>query len=218
MWQPPLSSIKYASFWVYSPRGKSLESEKSQLLVINYIKKSKPYRDYKTIFHYGAELVARDSQYASIKSFFGQHDVLVPVPNSAKRRGNELWPSFELAQGLLANGLGQRVEPLLERGITVQKSATAELGQRTTVKEHFDSLKVKELLTPPERIMLVDDVITKGRTIFAAACKLKAAFPETDIRVFAIVRTKGLVPEIEYIREPAVGAVTWTGMDVSREP
>jgi Na+/citrate or Na+/malate symporter len=47
----------------------------------------------------------------------------------------------------------------------------------------------------PERILLVDDVITKGRTLIAAATRVHEAFPQAPICAFALLRTMGLVAE-----------------------
>ncbi len=75
-------------------------------------------------------------------------------------------------------------------------------------------------LFAPQRITLIDDVITRGRTSFAAAWRLHEIYPDADIRVFAIIRTQGLLPEIEALRDPSVGVIRLnaTGSDVNRHP
>jgi len=70
----------------------------------------------------------------------------------------------------------------------------------------------------PTRLVLVDDVITKGRTILAAAIRLHEAFPNADIRAFALVRTKGLVSGVADALDPCQGIVRWAGGDARREP
>jgi pyrimidine operon attenuation protein/uracil phosphoribosyltransferase len=70
----------------------------------------------------------------------------------------------------------------------------------------------------PERIVLVDDVITKGRTILAAAARLHDAFPNADIRAFALVRTMGFLPDVVHLTEPCQGFVRWAGGDARRDP
>jgi len=67
-------------------------------------------------------------------------------------------------------------------------------------------------------MVLIDDVITRGRTIFAAAMRLHEVFPRADIRAFAFVRTMGFVAAIDHTLEPCHGVIRWVGGDVRREP
>ena len=71
---------------------------------------------------------------------------------------------------------------------------------------------------PIRRVVLIDDVITKGRTLLAAAARLRVELPFTDIRGFALIRTQGLVDHIEHLAEPCQGVVRWAGGDARREP
>lgn len=61
----------------------------------------------------------------------------------------------------------------------------------------------------PARITLVDDVLTKGRTAIAAASRLEEAFPQAEIRLLAVIRTQGLVPEIVAIKDPSTGMIRY---------
>ena len=67
-------------------------------------------------------------------------------------------------------------------------------------------------------IVLIDDVITKGRTTLAAALRLREAFPAATIRAFALVRTMGFVGDIERLFEPCEGSIHWNGIDAYRDP
>jgi hypothetical protein len=92
------------------------------------------------------------------------------------------------------------------------------------VQQHYDSFAVTALPPPfkatatPPRLVLIDDVITKGRTLFAAATRLHEAFPFADIRGFALVRTMGFLPDLSHPFEPCAGVVRWAGGDTRREP
>jgi adenine/guanine phosphoribosyltransferase-like PRPP-binding protein len=67
-------------------------------------------------------------------------------------------------------------------------------------------------------IVLIDDVITKGRTLLAAAARLRAELPYGEIRGFALIRTQGFVQHVEHLTEPCHGVVRWAGGDAHREP
>jgi hypothetical protein len=66
--------------------------------------------------------------------------------------------------------------------------------------------------------VLIDDVITKGRTLLAAAARLRSELPLADIRGFALIRTAGFVHQIKCLEEPCHGVVRWAGGDARREP
>lgn len=165
---------------------------------------------------------------------FEKAAVLVPVPGSSTapraptgaepsqtRRGSPPWAAERLACALRGIGLGTTVWDGLRRVQPVRKSATALNAERPTVRQHYDSFAVtREPPNParPERIVLVDDVVTKGRTVFAAALRLQEAFPNADIRAFALVRTMGFLPDIRHTLEPCHGVIRWAGGDVHREP
>jgi adenine/guanine phosphoribosyltransferase-like PRPP-binding protein len=77
-------------------------------------------------------------------------------------------------------------------------------------------MRITPTLAAPLRIVLVDDVVTKGATLLAAASLIHAAFPDTRVEAFALVRTLGLQPEVQRIVDPVVGTITlnpWAGAD-----
>jgi adenine/guanine phosphoribosyltransferase-like PRPP-binding protein len=72
------------------------------------------------------------------------------------------------------------------------------------------SMRVMKPLGAPERITIVDDVVTKGATLLAAASLLADVFPDAEILAFALVRTTGLIPNVERIVDPVVGTIRRT--------
>ena len=56
-------------------------------------------------------------------------------------------------------------------------------------------------------VLLVDDVLTKGSTTMACANLLQKSFPAATIRIFAMIRTQGLVDDIEKIVDPSIGTI-----------
>lgn len=64
----------------------------------------------------------------------------------------------------------------------------------------------------------MDDVVTIGRTMLGAASHVRAAFPEAEIRAFALIHAFGLTPEIEKIEIPYVGSLRRSGRYIRHEP
>jgi phosphoribosylpyrophosphate synthetase len=68
------------------------------------------------------------------------------------------------------------------------------------------------------RLLLIDDVVTRGRTLLAAAMRLHEAFPQARISAFALLRTLGFAVDLDALLEPCVGRVRWRAGDAYRNP
>jgi hypothetical protein len=156
-----------------------------------------------------------DSRLAAL---FAHGTLLVPIPRSIPWDGEVLWPALELAIALRDVGLALPVWTGLQREFGVQKSATAPNGRRPSVEQHYESFSVPSSAAPLHRLLLVDDIITKGRTLLAAAARLQAQMPHADIRAFALIRTQGFVRCMDQVTDVCHGAVRWAGGDARREP
>jgi predicted amidophosphoribosyltransferase len=208
-----IDRVAYAAGYAYSPRGNSEVSQRSRQLR-DLVKGANP----QTL----PQIAARVSQWAAAREFpgfFGPQTTLVPVPARAPRRDPDaLWVPERICLALHAAGLGREVWPALQRTVAVPKSAFAARGERPELQVHMESLAVTSHVPPTPRILLVDDFVTKGRTLLAAAKVLDAAMPALEIRAFAVVRTMGLVPDVEQIRWPVVGEIRLEDGDAVREP
>lgn len=77
--------------------------------------------------------------------------------------------------------------------------------------DHYNSLRITNAAPPISldgaRIVLVDDVVTRGSTFLAAASRISEVYPDHEIKVFALVRTvsRGAVDEMV---SPRVGTIT----------
>jgi predicted amidophosphoribosyltransferase len=102
---------------------------------------------------------------------------------------------------------------LFERRRITFRTPTSQASRPAT-----DSMRVNRPVERPDRITIVDDVVTKGATLLAGASLLREAFPDTEVRVFALVRTRGLVSEIDRIVDPVVGTIRNRCGGADREP
>jgi predicted amidophosphoribosyltransferase len=153
-----------------------------------------------------------------LAGFFGATDVLVPVPGSTPYTEEGSWTAEHLAVALLNVGLGGATWSGLRRVRAVRKSATAAPGDRPTVSVHFESFVLEPSPIVPNRIVLIDDVVTKGRTLLAAASRVQEAFPCSQIRAFALLRTMGFVPGVQRLLDPCTGEIRWKAGDAHRSP
>lgn len=197
-----LSSVEYASLFVYSPRGPSSTATTSREVCFDL--KSDRNRMVERVVGF-----MRDDTIAERFSRFLSRDVvLVPTPRSAPLVEGAHWPARRIAEELVSQDFGRRVLPCLERTHAVASSHRAQPGERPDVQAHYDSFRVAPELEQPHSITIIDDVLTRGDTLLAAASRVKEAYPNAEVRAFAVVRTMGLVPDIERMTEPTVGTLT----------
>lgn len=205
--------LPFAAPFAYSPRGPSEVAQRSRRLR-NLVKAADP-RLLERVAAVTSDMVAA----GRFPGFFGPAVTLVPVPGSAPRRdAGSLWVAERIATELQGAGLAVDVWPALRRTIVVPKSAWAAPGERPTVAVHVGSLEMTDRVPPTGQLVLVDDVVTKGRTMLAAATVLADALPGVEIRAYAALRTMGLVPDITTYTDPVVGEIVWTGADADRRP
>jgi hypothetical protein len=204
--------VAYASCYVYSPAGESALCARSRLL--RALLKA---GDARFMRRYALRVSQQTRSQALLGGFFHDRDLLVPVPGSAATRAGT-WAAAQLAEELVREGLGCGSWHGLQRSFAVRKSATAARGMRPSVALHFESLRMSLPAPQPASVVLIDDVITTGRTLLAAAARASEMFPQAQIRAFALLRTLGLVSDIARVLEPCRGEIRWTGSDARRTP
>jgi predicted amidophosphoribosyltransferase len=208
-----IRSITYASCYVCSPTGTGAVCERSRLL--RALLKA---GDASFMLKYALRVRQQANESPLLIGFFGATDVLVPVPGSTPRLSGDRGAAEHLAVALVNEGLGGTSWSGLRRIRAVRKSATADPGKRPSVNVHYESFSVEAPPIPPESIVLIDDVVTKGRTLLAAATRVHEAFPCAQIRAFALVRTMGFVSGVQQLLDPCKGEIRWRAGDALRDP
>ncbi len=227
-----LSSLRFGSFLAYSPHGRSPAELASQAVCRQikrdgYLEKGRRYepaipfairRLRECLTMEPGEPGRQLSETEELAALLAPDVVLVPAPGSAPpppRHRDALWVPRRICEALLAAGFGRAMELLLARRQAVRKSSSAGRRQRPGVQEHYDSFAVRGPAgAAPPRIVLVDDVITRGATLLAGASRLAEAFPGAAVSAFALVRTQRPIDDergtqcFRAIVDPAAAHVT----------
>jgi hypothetical protein len=202
--QSLLSNIPYACFANYSPRGQSNLSITSRR-VCGAVKAGRIEILDKVV----SDMANADFDH--LRPFFEDDTTLVPVPRSAPVPANALWPAKVICERFRHGGFAREISSCVVRTRAIPKSSSAAgAANRPSVQDQYDSLAVVQPdLFVPARITLVDDVLTLGRTSFACAMRLHEAFPDAEIRLFAVIRTKGFEPELSKFVDPEIGQISF---------
>ncbi|MDJ1497649.1 hypothetical protein QNI19_32215 [Cytophagaceae bacterium DM2B3-1] len=142
--------------------------------------------------------------------FLNADTLLIPIPRSSLLQPDSVWPGLIISNLLVAHGYGSQISTCLQRARAVPKSSgsyTAAL--RPSIETQLDSLLVAPEMITHRQITLIDDVLTLGRTSVACALKLREAYPQIEIKLFVLLQTKSLVPDIAQFIEPYVGEIAY---------
>jgi hypothetical protein len=208
-----IPKVAYASCYVYSPAGAGVVCEHSRLLR-TLLKAG----DAHFMVKYAVRVHQQAQESQQLAGFFRSDDLLVPVPGSTPDSCGSTWVAADLADALVHAGIGAMAWRGLHRICSVRKSATAVPGARPTVALHYLSFLMDHPPMNAQNVVLIDDVVTRGRTLLAAATRLQEAFPDAEIRAFALLRTRGLIPSVQRLLDPCRGEIRWKAGDAHRNP
>jgi hypothetical protein len=205
-----LSELSFGSFLSYSPKGQDEAARSSQMWVRRL--KDERYVRSETgpavrMSEYVAARLEKRLPETPLGRILTPSATLVPVPSSALLQRAGLWVPYLLAAAFVRHGLGLEVAACLTRSRAIRKAALSAASDRPTAQDHMESMLVRPLSFPPQEIVLLDDVITRGATMLAAASRLRQVFPAATIRGFAIVRTVSNPDEFVQMFDPCTGTI-----------
>lgn len=202
-----LSQLEFGALLTYTPRGTSVEARRSKDVM--YLLKKDGFLGEPPILM--SESIAKKIQEKmmelSFASFFGPDTILVPAPKSSLMQPNTLWVPKRIADALYSRGIGKGVSPCLVRATAVRKAAFCVPQDRPTAAEHYASICVQGGLAEPDKILLIDDIVTRGATLIGAANRLADAFPNAQIRAFTAMRTISNAYEFRDMYDPCKGTI-----------
>lgn len=205
-----INELEFGALLSYTPRGYSssaLNAKDFMIALKNERFVEDQTRGKVVMSEWVAETIQRDRATLPFISFFQPNTILVPTPKSSLMKPDTLWVPARVALALARRGLGKSVLPCLTRIRSVPKAATSLPQERPTAAEHYESFRVDGILSKPEEIVLVDDVVTRGATLIGAANRLADAFPQTRIRGFAVIRTISNPSEFNKLYDPCDGVI-----------
>ena len=211
-----LSKLHFGSYLTYAPRGTSEEAKKAKQ-VMRSIKQEATLQSGDPYSKYVAGLLFDELHNLPFKDFFGNNTYLVPVPKSSLMQPGTLWVPLKIAEELERKQLGT-VMNCLERISAVPKAATALSSQRPKPIDHYKTIRVKPGIHRPQKIVLIDDIVTSGAILLACATLIKEAFPESTVFGFAMMRTISNENEFRQVKAPCVGDINLRNGNAFRNP
>jgi len=194
-----LSELRFGAFLSYSPRGDSDEIRRSREWTYALKRDAPMGAQRRPTSQLVAERVRARLEDGPLGELFSSTTSLVPVPGAGLWRPGDLWVSAATASALCRVGLGAEMLPCLRRRTPIRRSS-------------------QQQDPAPVRILLIDDVVTRGATLLAAASRLVEAWPGIEVCAFAVVRTISNPSKFDAIYAPVVGTIAFDGEQTRRRP
>lgn len=217
-----LTRLEFGSLLSYTPRGSSDEIQKARDVMLTI--KSDGFIDQPPIqmSHWIGSTIQKNVKSLPFASFFDQETSLVPVPRSSLMKPDTLWVPDRIASALVEKRLGKEVVQCLVRETPVPKAAWSDSSERPTPSRHFETIAVQGSIEdpPPQELVLVDDIVTRGATLLGSANRLLEAFPKARVRAFAAMRTISVPSEFVNLYDPQSGTIEYRAWidDTLRRP
>lgn len=202
-----LADVEFASYLAYTPRGDSEQVKRARnvtyALKADRVSGDPPLPMSAVLARYLHDHLAA----LPFAGWVGPDVTLVPMPKSSLMQPGSLWVPRRLADAMVAAGLGQQSIHVLHRTQAVKKAAFSAPADRPRADDHYRTLAVEGVLQQPGDILIVDDVITTGASMLAAASRLAEAFPGSRIRGLAFIRTISNAADFVVLEAACVGTV-----------
>ena len=198
---PLLSEIEFASISQYAVRSADEAARQRSKAFRDDVKRGR-----QDLFDLITKYIRTKPVATHVRSVFGSDVVLVPAPGSAPHTPGALWVPDVICKALLRAGLAASSERWLTRLKHVPKSAFAPPDQRPDAFMHYETISAVKVLAAPARIVVVDDVVTRGCTLLASVSRIAEEYPHSQVSAFALTRAISH-GEIDQIPSPAIGTI-----------
>lgn len=212
-----LSEIKFGSYLTYSPHGTSELEKLSQDIRYKLKTEGSMGNPPKFMSEFIAEKIKENIEKMPFKDFFGSNVSLVPMPRSSLMKTGTLWVSEKIAKAMSIQGFGKYYS-CLTRIKPVPKAAFSKSSDRPKAIDHYNTIACQSLFPMPTKIVMIDDVITRGATILGCASRLKEVFPDIPIQAFAVLRTISNPRDFKKIEDPCIGKISLISNETFRNP
>lgn len=212
------SSLRFGAFLVYPPAPVDDHGRAVKNFILG-LKQDRVRGGVSSSRHVARRIHDLSDQHALIR--FLHNSFLVPAPKSTPLTAGALWAPDRIARALVGVGIGRDVVDLVERIEAVNPSHQSPGAERAWPDQHQRTVEVKRDLPLgfDGRLILVDDVITRGSTLLGCALALREAYPQADIAGFAVARTlRREEPMPAEAIQPVIGVIEWSPGWISRDP